>query len=136
MTARASDEPIWLDEIQVRMLHAESISLFGGASGIRDSGLLRSALGRPQNLWAYARDVTLPQLAASYAYGLAKNHAFVDGNKRVALLAIRAFLFRNGIRFEPTEAGAVAFIEGLAAGSVSERELSDWIATNSSPRAT
>ena len=131
MTSNPIAEPIWLTEVQVRMLHAEAINLFGGAHGIRDQSLLESALGRPRNMWAFAESVSLPELAAAYGFGIAKNHAFVDGNKRTALLAIRAFLFRNGLLFEPTEVEAVSTIEGLAAGSVKEQALADWITDNS-----
>ncbi len=131
MTSNPIAEPIWLTEVQVRMLHAEAINLFGGAHGIRDQSLLESALGRPRNMWAFAESVSLPELAAAYGFGIAKSHAFVDGNKRTALLAIRAFLFRNGLLFEPTEVEAVSTIEGLAAGSVKEQALADWITDNS-----
>ena len=128
------DEPIWLTEVQVRMLHAEAINLFGGAHGIRDQSLLESALGRPRNVWGYDESASLPQLAAAYGFAIAKNHAFVDGNKRTALLAVRAFLFRNGLKFEPTEIDAVSMVEGLAAGSVTENALATWIADDSEPR--
>lgn len=116
------------------MLHAEAINLFGGAHGIRDQSLLESALGRPRNLWAYPESVSLPVLAAAYGFGIAKNHPSVDGNKRTALLAIRAFLFRNGLQFEPTEVETVSTIEGLAAGSVTEQALAAWITDNSESR--
>jgi len=128
VTSNPIAEPVWLTEVQVRMLHAEAINLFGGAHGIRDQSLLESAMGRPHNMWAHAESESLPELAAAYGFGIAKNHAFVDGNKRTALLAIRAFLFRNGLQFEPTEVEAVSTIEGLAAGSVTEQALADWIA--------
>jgi death-on-curing protein len=118
------------------MLHAEAIKLFGGAHGIRDRALLESALARPRQFWAYGESVSLPRLAASLAFGIVKNHAFVDGNKRASLLAIRAFLFTNGVRFEPPEVEAVTMIEGLAAGSVDEEALTAWIADNSGPRST
>ena len=116
------------------MLHGEAINLFGGAHGIRDQNLLESALGRPRNMWAYQDSVSVHELAASYGFGIAKNHAFVDGNKRTSLLSIRAFLFRNGVRFEPVEVEAVSVIEGLAAGTVTEQALADWITANSKPR--
>ena len=134
MSQRTDDEPVWLTEVQVRMLHAEAINLFGGSRGIRDQGLLESALGRPRHLWAYQKTVSLPELAASYGFGIAKNHAFVDGNKRVALLAIRAFLFRNGLTLIPEEVETVSVFEGLAAGSVSESDLAQWVADDSEPR--
>ena len=130
------DEPVWLTDIQIRMLHADAIKLFGGAHGIRDRAVLERALARPRQLWAHWESVLLPRLAASLAFGTVKNHAFVDGNKRASLLAIRAFLFTNGVRFEPPEVEAVTMIEGLAAGSVDEEPLTAWIADNSDPRST
>jgi death-on-curing protein len=133
MTSLSRSEPVWLTAIQVRMLHAETLSLFGGPHGLRDQALLESALGRPRHLWTYRESVTHAELAASYAFGIARNHPFIDGNKRTALLVIRAFLFRNGHRFEPAEVEAVAMIEGLAAGSVSEEMLVEWIETNLKP---
>lgn len=134
MSSKGDREIVWLTELQLKVFHAEVINLFGGAQGIRDEGLLKSALGRPQNLLAYYEDATRFDLAASYGFGLAKNHAFIDGNKRVALLAIRAFLFRNGFRFNPEEVETVTMMEGLAAGNVSEELLADWIRANSAPR--
>jgi death-on-curing protein len=131
---RPTTEPVWLTEGQVRMLHAESLRLFGGAAGVRDAGLLQSALGRPRHLWTYDESATLFDLAAAYAFGLAKNHAFVDGKKRVALLAIRAFLFRNGYRFNPDEVETVMTMEGVAGGTVSEVELTTWVEANAARR--
>lgn len=127
-------EPVWLTEVQVRTLHAESLALFGGSPGLRDEGLLRSALARPRHRWAYGEAPSLFELAAAYAFGIAKNHAFVDGNKRTALLAIRAFLFRNGYLFVPDEIETVTTIEGLAAGAVDEATLATWIQTNAHAR--
>lgn len=109
------------------MLHAASIELFGGAPGLRDPGLLESALARPVHRWHYERRQSLSELAASYAFGIARNHPFVDGNKRTALLATRAFLFRNGVHFDPDEIETVSMIEGLAAGRIDEKVLSAWI---------
>ena len=126
-------EPTWLSMTQVRMLHAESMQLFGGAPGIRDEKLLESALGRPRNKWHYDSEIHISELAAAYGFGLAKNHAFIDGNKRIALLAIRTFLYVNGWRFVPDEVETVTVIEGLAAGTVDEKMLADWIASNTSP---
>lgn len=113
--------------MHVRMLHAESLKLFGGRPGLRDEHLLESALARPRQLYVYGQSPSLSGLAAEYGYGLARNHAFVDGNKRVALLAIRAFLFVNGMHFMPEQAGAVMMIEALAAGRVERQELAEWI---------
>lgn len=134
MSSEGEREFVWLTELQVKILHAEAINLFGGLPGNRDAGLLQSALARPQNLRAYDEDATLFDLAASYGFGLAMNHAFIDGNKRVALLAIRAFLFRNGFRFNPEEVETVTMMEGLAAGDITQGLLSDWIHANSAPR--
>ncbi len=129
-----SKEPTWLNITQVRMMHSESLQLFGGSAGIRDAGLLESALVRPRNKWLYDSDTSLFELAASYGFGIAKNHAFIDGNKRISLLAIRAFLFLNGYQFVPNEVETVTVIEGLAAGTVDEQVLAAWIEVNSSPR--
>ena len=127
-------EPVWLSITQVKMLHAETLRLFGGSPGLRDEGLLESALGRPQHLRAYGDAPSLFDLAAAYGYGLAKNHAFVDGNKRVALLAIRAFLFRNGYAFRPDQVETVTTMEGVASGAVDQEALASWIRDNASPR--
>ena len=127
-------EPVWLSATQVKMLHAETIRLFGGSPGLRDEGLLESALGRPQHLYAYGDAPSLFDLAAAYGHGLAKNHAFVDGNKRVALLAIRAFLFRNGYVFQPDQVETVTTMEGVAAGVVDQEALAAWIRDNASSR--
>jgi death-on-curing protein len=130
----AKSEPIWLTAIQVKMLHAEALKLFGGSPGVRDEGLLQSALARPRHLWTYEEATSLFDLAAAYGFGIAKNHAFVDGNKRAALLAIRAFLFRNGYRFQPEEVETVTVMEGVAGGAVDEAMLAEWLETNSERR--
>jgi len=127
-------EPKWLTTIQVKMLHAESLNYFGGSPGIRDETLLESALGRPQNKWAYSPDVSIFELAAAYGFGIARNHAFIDGNKRAALLAMRAFLFRNGFVLSPDEIETVTMIEGLASGAVVEEVLTNWLESNSKKR--
>ena len=131
---RPDDEPVWLTTVQVRMLHAEALALFGGAPGVRDGGLLESALGRPRNLWAYDAAATVFDLAAAYAFGIAKNHAFVDGNKRAAALALRAFLFRNGYAFDPDPVELVTAVEGAAAGTVDEAALAGWVRANAERR--
>lgn len=124
-------EPIWLTVTQIKMLHADSLRYFGGSPGLRDEALLESAAARPRNKWSYDQAIDIFELAVSYGFGLAKNHAFIDGNKRTALLSVRAFLFRNGYRFTPEEVETVTVIEGLADGTVDETLLSEWIEKNS-----
>ncbi len=120
MSTPVHDEPVWLTVIQVKMLHGEVLKLFGGSPGVRDEGLLESTLGRPKHVWTYNETASRFDLAAAYGFDIAKNHAFVDGNKRAALLAMRAFLFRNGYRLHPDEIETVTVVEGLAAGEVDE----------------
>ncbi len=127
-------DPRWLSKKLVQVLHAESLSRFGGAPGVRDEGLLESALDRPRNLLSYGDDPSLFDLAAAYTEGLLKNHPFVDGNKRAGLLAARAFLFQNGYRLHPPEAETVHIIEGVAAGEIKAEELSNWLKANSTTR--
>jgi death on curing protein len=123
------NEPFWLTPDIIEAIHDEQIAIHGGAAGLRDRGMLESALERPRNKWAYGeRD--LAALAASYAYGLAKNHPFIDGNKRSALLAIYTFLGANDIDFIVPEADAAAAILALAAGEISEEGLTRWIRDN------
>lgn len=119
-------EPEWLTATMAVAIHDEQLLIHGGLSGIRDAALLESALDRPRNKWAY-ENAELPTLAAAYGYGLAKNHPFVDGNKRTSLLAIYTFLGINGIEFIVDEAEAAAMIFALAAGEVSEENLARWI---------
>ncbi len=124
-----SGEPAWLTAELVKAIHDRQLRLFGGPAGIRDEGALESALGRPINRWAYEQ-AGLPALAAAYAFGIARNHPFVDGNKRAALLALVTFLGLNGIDFAADEAEAVVMIRGLAAGEVDEAGLARWISDN------
>ncbi len=119
----------WLTAEMVIAIHDEQLAVHGGASGIRDAGALESALDRPRNKWAYEQ-AELPALAAAYAYGMAKNHPFVDGNKRTALLALYTFLGINDIDFIVPEADAAAMILSLAAGEVGEENLTRWIRDN------
>jgi death-on-curing protein len=122
-------EPEWLDTSIILDVHAEQLALFGGADGIRDLGLLESALGRPLNKFGYGES-DLAVLAAAYAYGIARNHPFVDGNKRAAFASIIVFLGLNGIDFDAPPEQATAIILGLAAGEVSEESLARWIRDN------
>jgi death-on-curing protein len=122
-------EPAWITYDQAIAIHSRQLLRFGGAAGLRDDGLLQSALERPVNKWRYER-AGLTELAAAYAFGLAKNHAFVDGNKRIAFMTMMVFLRKNGIRFAPDQAQATAMILALAAGEVSEQSLARWIGDN------
>ncbi len=119
-------EPKWLTVGEVIDIHEEELSLFGGPSGIRDAGLLESALDRARNRSAYEQS-DLPELAAAYAFGIARNHPFVDGNKRAAFAAMMVFLRYNGVRFAPPPTEATAIVLDLAGGSVGETDLAHWI---------
>jgi death-on-curing protein len=121
-----------LDEVLV--IHERQLARFGGAPGIRDQGALESALSRPRNKWAYENCGPV-DLAAAYAFGIARNHPFVDGNKRVAFLVMAAFLRLNGIRFAPAQEDATVMIVGLAAGEIDEAGLARWIADSSGPNS-
>jgi death-on-curing protein len=128
-----SEEPNWLSFEQVLAMHSRQLRRFGGAPSLRDEGILRSALERPVNKWQYEQadgQLDLAVLAAAYAFGLAKNHAFVDGNKRIAFLAMVVFLRRNGVQFAPDQAQSTKIILALAAGEVSEESLTRWIRDN------
>lgn len=125
--------PKWISKKALLLLHEESLSHFGGRRGIKDDGLLESALARPQNLFAYNSKVDLFDLAASYAYGLARNHAFVDGNKRAAFLSIGIFLAINGYALKVDQVDAIQTITALAAGTIEEKEIAAWIRDNSQP---
>jgi death on curing protein len=122
-------EPLWITYEQAIAIHSRQLRRFGGAPGLRDEGMLRSALERPINKWTYEQ-LPLAELAAAYAFGLAKNRAFVDGNKRIAFMAMMAFLHKNGVAFLPDPAEAAAIILALAAGEVSEGGLTRWIRDN------
>src|SRR5262249_3788478 len=122
-------EPNWVTYEQVIAVHSAQLRRFGGAAGLRDEGMLRSALERPFNKWQYEQ-AELPELAAAYAFGLAKNHAFVDGNKRIAFMALMIFLRKNGVPFSPDQSQATRIMLALAAGEVSEASLARWIRDN------
>ncbi len=116
----------WIDKRVLLLLHDESLAEHGGASGMRDEGLLDSALARPLNLVNYGAP-DLADLAASYALGLAKNHAFVDGSKRAAFLAIGLFLYINGYRLTAPQPDATVMMLDVAAGKIDEASLAAWI---------
>lgn len=118
----------------VEAYHAEVLAATGGAPGLRDASMLESALTRPRNKYHY-EDADVYTCAAAYAFGVCKNHPFIDGSKRTAAACVWTFLFFNGHRFFPDEAEMVAAFEGLAADQVSEEELAEWIEVNTTPRA-
>lgn len=119
---------VWLLEETIIAIHHRQIAEHGGGEGLRDEGLLSSALARPQNLFAYGEPPPdLASLAAAYAYGLARDHPFVDGNKRAALVAARTFLLLNGANLEANQDEKFLIFQRLAEGSLTEEELADWI---------
>ena len=122
--------PVWVLRETVFTLHEQSLTEFGGAGGIRDEGLLDSALAKPENLFAYGKP-TIFELAASYGFGLVKNHPFIDGNKRAGFIVAVLFLELNGYRFQATEADAAVRTLALAAGELSEKEFAAWLKANS-----
>ena len=126
-----NESPRWLSVEIVVALQEESIARFGGSAGIRDPGLLESALERPRNLHIYEDDSDVAKLAASYGFGLIRNHPFVDGNKRVSLLAVAVFCHLNSLRFAPTQIDEVRTFVSMAAGDMTEAQLAGWIADNS-----
>ena len=123
------NEPRWLTLDDIEDIHAEQLALFGGPAGIRDRGALESALGRPMNRWHY-ENADMRELAAAYAFGIARNHPFVDGNKRTAFAALMVFLRLNRIPFAPPPPDATAAMMALAAGDIDEAGFARWIAAN------
>lgn len=126
-------EPVWLTEEMALAVHARLTEEHGSRSGIRDRDLLASAIARPRNAAAYG-EPSLTDLAASLAFGIARNHPFIDGNKRVALMAAYVFLGLNGLRLTAPEAEAIAMTVGLASGAVDEAEFGAWLASNAETR--
>lgn len=128
-------EPLWLDSHDVCAIQGEILAESGGDPGLLNEGALESTLNKPKNLYHYGEDVTLYELAASYGYGLVKNHCFVDGNKRVGLIAVYTFLSINGIELTASEVDAASFFLDLAAShetqEVEMRKLADWLQINS-----
>ena len=118
-------EPRWVSESVALALHDRQLAEHGGPSGLRDAGALASALARPVNQWGYGEDDPCA-LAAAYAFGIARNHAFADGNKRTAWVTARLFLRKIGISIVFNEREAIATVVALAAGELSEAELADW----------
>jgi death on curing protein len=124
-------EPVWLLREVVFAVHDEQIAEHGGLSGIRDAGMLDSALSRPEQLFAYGDAPDIADLAAAYGFGIAGNHPFADGNKRTAFVAIELFLALNDYEFNATDEGCILTILALAAGEMEEAQLAVWVRANS-----
>lgn len=125
-------EPTWVIPTAIRQVHRQQLEQFGGLAGIRDEGMLESALAKPLNQWHYGTP-SIFDLAASYAFGIAMNHPFVDGNKRTAFVTSALFLQLNGYQLTADEVNAAETFLALAAGELSEAELSDWFSKHSKP---
>jgi death on curing protein len=130
------NEPCWLNERDVCTIHGEILAETGGSAGILNEGALESTLNKPKNLYYYSDgSATLYEMAAAYGYGLVKNHCFVDGNKRIALIATYTFLALNGIELDAAEVEAASFFLDLAASSESQdiamKKLANWLESNS-----
>lgn len=125
-----SDEPCWLTREAVLAIHAQLLARFGGSAGIRDGNLLESALAKPRQLHAYGQPNAY-EMAAAYAFGIVKNHPFIDGNKRAGFVTAYTFLGINGIDFTASEEEAVLFTRGLAAGDITLEEYTLWLQNSS-----
>jgi len=127
-------EPMWMDLADALAVHDMEIVAHGGSAGVRDQALLESALARPRNIWAYAAAApSYSVLAAAYAFGISSNHPFADGNKRTALVVSFAFLDINGVEVTASQEDAYLTFLGLAAGEISEPQLSEWFQRNTAP---
>ena len=127
-------EPRWLSPTHVLAIHSDQIQAHGGSLGLRDRGLLESALDRPCNRFRYDPEADLPALAAAYGFGISSNHPFLDGNKRVAFQAMYLFLGLNGFRINAPEEEVVTLILSMASGDLTEQALADWLRLHISPR--
>jgi death-on-curing protein len=128
-------ELVWIRGDVALAIHEETLMLHGGPEGVRDAGLLESALARPRNLFAYSEeDVSLAKFAAAYAWGILANHPFVDGNKRAAFTVALTFLKLNGLEVTATREDRVLTFWGLAAGEITEEQLAEWFERNTGPR--
>ena len=127
-------EPRWLALVHILAIHSDQIQAHGGSLGLRDRGLLESALERPRNRLHYDPDADLSALAAAYGFGLGNNHPFVDGNKRIAFQAMNLFLGLNGFRIEAPEEEVVVLILSLASGQLDEPALAAWLRHHITPR--
>ena len=121
----------WLGSAVIYAIHDEQLAAHGGAIGVRDAGLLESALASPQNLAAYGDQPEAAEFAAAYGFGIARNHPFIDGNKRTAFVAVELFLDLNGYELTATDADCVLTMLALAAGEIDEAAFADWIRNSS-----
>ena len=123
-------EPAWIDLEVVLAIHDEQLAEHGGQAGVRDRGLLESALARPRNQYEYGES-SLARLAAAYAFGISRNHPFLDGNKRTSMVVAELFLELNGLELSASDAACVATFLSLAAGELTEDDLAHWVTENS-----
>ena len=122
--------PVWVEKEALLLLHLKSLARFGGAEGLRDEGLLESALARPKNAVHYEGQTDIAALAAAHAYGLARNHPFVDGDKRMAFMAMGVFLAINGWDLKADAVEAIQAMTALADGAIDEGQLAAWLKRN------
>ncbi|MGM0559352.1 MAG: type II toxin-antitoxin system death-on-curing family toxin [Myxococcota bacterium] len=127
------NEPRWLTRRVVLYIHSKQIDEHGGDDGVRDPALLDSALSRPRNTYEYSDEATLPELAADYAFGITRNHPFIDGNKRTSLLSAYIFLELNDLVLEVEEMEAADMVIALSSGEVDRDTFAEWISTNVRP---
>ncbi len=120
-------EPRWITSLSAVLLQLESLAEYGGSEGLRDEGMLESALARARNLYVYEGVTDMARLAAAYAFGIARNHPFVDGNKRAAFMSIGLFLEKNGLHLRADKAEAAHMMFSIASGDIGEEELASWI---------
>ena len=124
-------EPIWLNKAVILATHSKLAAEFGGKSGLKDAALLEASLNRPMHKFYYDDNVSIYVLAASYAYGLIKNHPFVDGNKRIGLVAMELFLLINGVHIVASQVEKYTLVMSVAAGKISEAEIVLWLESHS-----
>lgn len=129
-----TEEPLWIDLDELHLLYGRQVELFGGSFGVRDEGLLESALHRPRMRFNYAADADLFDLAAAYLVGLVKNHPFVDPNKRVGLAVALGFLGLNGWRIVGPAGELLALVLSVVSSQVDEPAAADWLRTHAEPR--
>ncbi len=127
MARRRRKEPTWLSRIAIDAMHLDQLREHGGLPGVRSDNLLEAALARPQQRWHYQPDVDMAALAAAYGFGLAMNHPYRDGNKRIAFMALATFLLANECAFDADESDVITTMRTLASGDMTEDELADWI---------